>query len=283
MSTARRLDAHLHLWDPALGVYTWLTAGQGDLHRAFTAPQAAAELAAAGVDNAILVQAADDAQDTRAMLEVAAAHDWVAGVVGWVDLEQPAAAQQSLEEWSDSAAFCGVRQLVHDDARDDLLDLPGVRATLAVCARRGVPVDLPDAYPRLMGAATRLAQDLDELVVVIDHLAKPPRGSAAFEPWQHALRQLGGLPNVVAKVSGLEVSGQPWNSEAVRPAWDTALEAFGPERLMFGSDWPMTTVHAGYRGTVEVIAPLIGELSASEQSDLWWGTAARTYHLALTG
>lgn len=283
MTAAPRLDAHLHLWDPALGVYTWLTPDHGVLHGAFTAPQAASELEAAAVGHAVLVQAADSAVDTQAMLDVAAANGWVAGVVGWIDLERPDEARDAVERWSASPVFCGVRQLIHEDARADVLDLPAVRETLAVLARQGIPLDVPDAFPRQLGGATRAAASLDDLVVVVDHLAKPPRGSDGFEAWRLGLREIARHDNVVAKVSGLEIAGQPWGVNALRPVWETALDAFGPQRLMFGSDWPITVRTSGYQATVDVVGALIGELSPDEQADVWWRTGTRTYRLDLTG
>jgi L-fuconolactonase len=283
MTDSLRLDTHLHLWDPDLGVYTWLTPDHGVLNGAFTAAQAAAELEAAAVGHAVLVQAADSAVDTEAMLDVAAANDWIAGVVGWIDLERPDGARESLERWSASPAFCGVRQLIHDDERHDVLDLPAVRETLAVLAAHGIPLDVPDAFPRQLDGATRAAASLDELTVVVDHLAKPPRGSDAFETWRRGLREIARHDNVVAKVSGLERAGQPWTVDALRPVWETALDAFGPGRLMFGSDWPITVSSCGYPGTVDVVGTLIGELSPDEQADVWWRTGTRTYHLDLTG
>jgi L-fuconolactonase len=278
---ALRLDTHLHLWDPSLGVYTWLTPDHGPLYAAFTPAQAEGELRAGQVAKAVLVQAADAAADTRAMLAVAEVHDWVAGVVGWVDLEDPDGAAAALAEWSASTAFCGVRQLVHDDPRDDVLALPAVHETLKILAAQGIPLDVPDAFPRQLGGALAAASAVGDLVVVVDHLAKPPRGSDGMAAWERQLREIAQRENVVAKVSGLELAGRSWSAEAVRPVWEIALDAFGTDRLMFGSDWPITVTGAGYRGTVAVAGELIRELSPDEQADLWWRTGSRTYRLGL--
>ncbi|MGW5237299.1 amidohydrolase family protein [Monashia sp. NPDC004114] len=276
-----RLDTHLHLWDPTLGVYTWLTPDHGPLYAAFTPERAEAELRSARVDRAVLVQAADSAADTRAMLEVAQAHDWVAGVVGWVDLEDPGGAEAALAEWAASPAFCGIRQLVHDDPRDNMLGLTSVQQTLKILAAQGIPLDVPDAFPRQLEGARQAAQAVDDLVLVVDHLAKPPRGTKDLDAWERAVREVAQHENVVAKVSGLELAGQPWSADAVRSVWDIALDAFGTSRLMFGSDWPITVTGSGYAGTVMVLGELIGELSPDEQADLWWRTGSRTYRLGL--
>lgn len=251
----------------------------GPLHTAFTPAQAAVELAGSGIQRAILVQVADSAADTAAMLEVAADHDWVTGVIGWLDLEDPDGVDAELERWSGSPYLCGVRQLIHDDPRDDLLDLPHVRTTLKALAARGIPFDVPDAFPRQLGGATQAAAELDGLVIVVDHLAKPPRGTETMGEWERQLREVAVRENVVAKVSGLERAGQPWSLDAVRSIWEIALDAFGTSRLMFGSDWPMTVTGVGYAGTVNVVGDLIGELSPDEQADLWWRTGSRVYRL----
>lgn len=277
--TGSRLDTHLHLWDPALGVYDWLTPDLGLLYATFTAQDAEAELSAAGMHGAVLVQAADSPLDTAAMLDVATSNDWVLGVVGWLDLEDAEGAQESVEQWASSPHLCGVRQLIHDDPRDDVLDLPAVRATLATLATHGIPLDVPDAFPRQLGGALRAAQEVDDLVLVVDHLAKPPRGSEAMSAWESQMREIATHDTVVAKVSGLEIPGAEWSVEALRPVWDIALDSFGPQRLMFGSDWPVSIAGSGYAGLISVLGELISELSLDEQDDVWWRTATRVYGL----
>jgi L-fuconolactonase len=278
-----RLDTHLHLWDPAVGVYSWLKPGHGPLYAAFGPDDARAELEAAGVDAAVLVQAADSTVDTERMLAVADTHAWVAGVVGWVDLEKPDRARAELERLGDHPAFCGVRQLVHDDPRPDVLGLPAVRATLRLLVSRGVPFDVPDAFPRHLEAATRVAAEVDDLVVVLDHLAKPPRGTGRFGEWERQIRAAARHGNVVAKLSGLAVPGAPWTLDSLQPVWDVVLDAFGPTRLMYGSDWPVTVAGAGYSGTASLLGELVAQLSPSEQDDVWWRTGNRVYSLDLGG
>lgn len=275
-----RLDAHLHLWDPALGVYDWLTPDLGPLCAPFTAEQAKAELSAAGIHGAVLVQAADSVLDTAAMLDIAVGSDWVLGVVGWLDLEDSEGAHERVDEWASSPHLCGVRQLIHDDSRADVLDLPTVRATLATLAAHGIPLDVPDAFPRQLGGALAAAQQVDDLVLVVDHLAKPPRDTEAMDAWERQLREIAAHDSVVAKVSGLEIPDHEWSVQALRPVWEIALDSFGPQRLMFGSNWPMSVTGSGYIGTLGVLGELISELSPDEQDDVWWQTATRVYGLS---
>lgn len=275
-----RIDAHLHLWDLDRSRYAWLTADHGALHATFTAQQAREELVGCQVDHAVLVQAEDSERDTELMLEVAARNDWVAGVVGWVQLDDPAVAETQLDRWQQSSAFCGVRHLLHDDPRDDLLGVPSVRRSLRLLAQRGLPLDVPDAWPRNLSATAALAAAMPELTIVVDHLGKPPARSAEWAAWRTALAEVAACPNTVAKVSGLQVVGQPFTCEQVRPAWETALQLFGPARLMWGSDWPMTVQTVGYAGTWEVMSALFGELTPAEQQQLLAGTATAVYALA---
>jgi L-fuconolactonase len=273
------IDAHLHLWDLQRSAYEWITPALGPLHTTIRPERAREELRGCGVGRAVLVQAEDSVTDTEYMLEVAARYDWVVGVVGWVELEDPSVAADQLDDLQVDPAFRGVRHLVHDDPRDDFLHLPGVRTSLRLLAERGLPFDVPDAWPRHLAAVADLAAHLPELVVVVDHLGKPPYGRPDFGEWREVLARVAALPNTVAKVSGLQVPGEPFTVERIRPAWDAGLELFGPDRLMWGSDWPMTLLTAGYAGTWEVVSTLIDELTPDEQAKILAETATRVYGL----
>lgn len=280
VSTSRVIDSHLHLWDRRVSDYAWLGPQHGDLDADFDAERAQRVLSAAGVDAAVIVQADDSVADTRYLLGVAETFDFVAGVVGWIALEDPATASRQLEEYAGHPKFCGVRQLTHLDPRADVLSLPDVRRSLAIVAGAGLPFDVPDAWPRDLAVVADLADDLPDLVVVVDHLGKPPRGRAAdLGAWEADLRRVAERPNAVAKVSGLQRPGQPFTADALRPVLDVALDAFGASRLMYGSDWPMTVPEGGYHPHWQVIRALVGELSASEQEQLLAGTASAVYGL----
>jgi len=270
------IDTHLHVWDLDRGGYAWLGPQHGELYRSFGPDEAAAELAAAGVDLAVLVQAEDSVRDTAYLLEVAGKCDVVAGVVGWVQLDDPTIAEAQLAEYGD--ALVGVRHLVHDDPRDDFLALPEVRRSLALLAERGLPFDVPDAWPRHLAATAELTDALPGLTVVVDHLGKPPRGGD-LHPWAEALRAVAARPNTVAKLSGLQQPGQPFTAAALRPVVEIALEAFGADRLMYGGDWPMTVPAGGYAAHWDVIGDLVDELTEAERAAVLQGTATRVYAL----
>jgi L-fuconolactonase len=273
------LDAHLHVWDLSVCRYPWLTPELGELYATFPPELAAEQLATNGIPAAVIVQAEDSLAETDYLLSVADRHSWVAGVVGWLPLAEPDQAQAAMEERAADRRFRGVRHLVHDDPRADFLDLPAVRTSLRRVSAFGYPFDVPDAWPRHLAQAGRVARDVPELTVVIDHLAKPPLGRPDEPAWRQELARVGGYPNVVAKVSGLHLPGVPYTVEALRPAWELALEVFGANRLMFGSDWPICVPHGGYQPTFEVLTTLVGELSPAEQALVMSGTAARVYGL----
>ncbi|TNC24913.1 amidohydrolase family protein [Amycolatopsis alkalitolerans] len=269
-----KMDTHLHLWDLTVSEYAWLPAG-GPLHATFTAEQAKSELDSAGIDAAILVQAEDSEADTEFMLAQAGAHDWIAGVVGWIRLDEPATARGQLDRWQRDPAFRGVRHLVHDDPRDEFLELPAVRRSLAMLAERGLPFDVPDAWPRHLARTADLAAAVPDLTIVVDHLGKPPRDPAAFAAWLRTMREVAARPNTVAKVSGLQA--EPFTVNAVRPAFEAALDLFGPDRLMYGGDWPMTVHFGGYGPAWQIYSVLLDELSEAERARVLSGTANAVY------
>jgi L-fuconolactonase len=276
------IDAHLHLWNLDSGGYSWLTPDAGALYATFDAADAAGELARSTVDAAVLVQADDTDADTDAMLRVADENAWVAGVVGWVQLDDPEVARAQLERRVEHPAFRGVRHLVHDDPRDDFLDLPGVRRSLAQVADLGLAFDVPDAWPRHLAQVTGLAAALPDLTVVIDHLGKPPRGRDDFGAWRAEFQRAAACPNTVAKVSGLRQAGAGYSADALREVWELTLETFGPERMMWGSDWPITVPDGGYGPTFDVLAELIEELDAEGSAAVLGRTALRVYRIDAT-
>ncbi|WP_311212061.1 MULTISPECIES: amidohydrolase family protein [unclassified Arthrobacter] len=283
------IDSHLHLWTVDSFVtggvrpYGWLGPQHGALYRSFGEDEARERLEAAGVRGAVLVQADDTVADTEAMLAVAARNPWVLGVVGWIRLDSPSEAAEQLARFGAQPVFRGVRHLIHDDPRADFLDLPAVRESLAMVSARGLAFDVPDAFPRHLEAAVRLARDLPELTVVLDHLGKPPFGDPdVMDSWRADFRALGREPNAVAKLSGLHLPGVEYEPETLRPLFETAVEAFGPERLMIGGDWPVSTLGAPYGRTLDVLLELVSSLSPSEQDAVLEETAIRTYGLAVT-
>jgi L-fuconolactonase len=273
-----RVDAHHHLWDLSTGMYSWPTPAETAIHRTFTADELAPELEAAGVDATVVVQATDSLADTDAMLVAAEGHPWIAGVVGWLPLADRACAARELDRRR--GRLCGVRHLIHWERDERWLLGPKVQSGLGLLAREGLPFDVVAVFPRHLQLIPAVAAAHPDLVLVIDHLAKPPFRSEGWDRWVAEIRQAAHIPTVRAKVSGLDTAaGSGWTVDELRPAWDVVLEAFGPARLMFGSDWPVCLLASTYQEVVGATVELAAGLSAAEQARVMGGTAVETYRL----
>ena len=279
------VDAHHHLWDPTAASYPWLTDELAVINRTFTVDDLRPELQAAGVDATVLVQTRSSEDETRQVLEVAAGAPVVAGVVGWVDLTAPDVGERiaALRAGPGGERLVGIRHQVHDEEDPAWIARPDVRRGLEAVAGAGLAYDLLVRTRELPSAVEALAP-LDGLPVVLDHLAKPPFASGDLTAWAAALRLLAALPHVSAKVSGLvtEADWDTWSVDELRPAVDLALDVFGPERLMWGSDWPVSLLAAPYGRVKEVAEELVAGLSAGEHAAVFGGNATRTYRLEET-
>jgi L-fuconolactonase len=274
------IDAHLHLWDLEHGTYSWLSDAVAPINRTFTLAEAEPQLRAAGVDRVVLVQAASTTEDSVAMFDVAASSPLVAGVVAWVDLLHPIAVGDALDRWRDAGPLVGIRHLIHDEPDPDWLGQDTVRSSLAQLAARGFAYDVIGVLPRHLERALALADALPELRLVVDHLGSPPIGDDPSQ-WAHLITELGRRPNVWIKLSGLTTLGPGGRASAddLRPFVDRALDAFGPSRMLFGGDWPVSTLAGPYADTMATTFDLLAPLSAAERADVLGGTATRVYRL----
>jgi L-fuconolactonase len=199
-----------------------------------------------------------------------------------VDLTAPdvAVTLAGLRELPGGELLVGIRHQVQGEADPDWLCRPDVLRGLRAVADAGLRYDLL-TLPHQLPAAVRAATEIPELTFVLDHLSKPPIRTGGLEPWANRLRALGRLPNVACKLSGMVTEADPerWKAADLRPYSDIVLEAFGPERVMFGSDWPVCLLAASYGRVVEVARELTSHLSAAEQDAVFGGTAARAYGL----
>jgi L-fuconolactonase len=275
-----RVDAHHHFWDLESGLYAWPTAAEAAIHRTFTPEELAPELRAAGIDATVVVQATDSLADTDVMLDAAGQHPWIAGVVGWLPLSDSSAAEREIE--ARRGRLCGVRHLIHWDADPTWLIRADVQAGLSLLSEEHLPFDVVAVFPDHLPLVPAVAVAHPDLVLVIDHLAKPPFRSPGWDRWVEDIRRAASCPTVRAKVSGLDTAAGPgWTVDELRPAWDVALEAFGPDRLMFGSDWPVCRLVSSYGGVVSATRDLVAELTSREQDRVLGGTAIEVYRLPL--
>jgi L-fuconolactonase len=274
------VDAHLHLWDLEHGTYSWLSDAVAPINRTFAFAEVEPQLAAAGVDRVVLVQAAGTHEDSEAMFAVAAAQPMVAGVVAWVDLLHPEAVGDALDRWAARGPLVGIRHLIHDEADPDWLAQDAVHRSLAVLAARDLAFDVIGVLPRHLELALALADEQPDLRLVVDHLGTPPVGAEPGE-WGRLIDELGRRPNVFVKLSGLTTLGPSGRATAgdLRPYVDRALAAFGPSRMLYGGDWPVSTLATSYAETAAVTRDLLAPLAPAERDDILAGAAARAYRL----
>ncbi|WP_457030719.1 amidohydrolase family protein [Kitasatospora sp. P5_F3] len=277
-----RTDAHHHLWDLTRRPQGWLDGpDMAAVRRDFTTDDLAADAEAAGVDRTVLVQVLPDIEETAEFLALAATHDPIAGVVGWADLTsgQLPETLAGLRGGAGGEFLVGLRHLVQAEADPDWLDRPDVRRGLRVVADAGLAYDLL-TLPSQLPAAIRTVRALPELRFVLDHLSKPPIAAGTLEPWATRVRELAAEPNVFCKLSGMVTEAGPgWTAADLRPYADVVLDAFGPERVMFGSDWPVCLLRASYAEVTAAAEDLTAELTADERAQVFDGTAARAYGL----
>ncbi|MFE9995226.1 amidohydrolase family protein [Streptomyces avermitilis] len=277
------VDAHHHVWDLSVRDQDWITGPElRPLRRNFTVADLEPEARAAGVDRTVLVQTVTVTEETPEFLALAAESELIGGVVGWTDLTRPDVADElaRLAELPGGAYLRGIRHQVQGEPDPDWLLRPDVRRGLAAVAGAGLVHDLV-VLPHQLPACVKAAGGLPELTFVLDHLGKPPIASGTREPWATHVRELAALPNTVCKLSGMVTETGPgtWTADALRPYADTVLDAFGPGRLMFGSDWPVCTLAASYGQVIDVAHELTAALGADEREDLFSGTATRVYGL----
>jgi len=272
------IDAHQHFWayDPV--EFAWIEDHMAVLRQDFLPEELGALYQAQGVAGCVAVQARQTLAETEWLLELASAHPWIEGVVGWVDLlarDLPA----QLEAWQDQPRLKGFRHIAQAE-RDDFLSRPDIIAGIQALGKADYVYDILIFSPQF-GAVFDLVDACPDQPLVLDHLGKPAIKGGGFKVWASDIMALGQYPQVNCKLSGLvtEAHWTRWTPEELRPYLDVTLEAFGPERLMFGSDWPVCLLAASYAEVKGVIEAWVAELSETEQAAIWGGTASRVYRI----
>jgi L-fuconolactonase len=280
------VDAHHHVWDPAVRAQPWLHTDEAlaPLRRKFVATDLAGVAAQAGVTSTVVVQTVTEPTETPELLALARTGPLVAAVVGWTDLTQPGIgdAIADLKAAPGGEFLAGIRHPLLTEPDPGWLARSDVRRGLAALAAAGLTFDLV-VRPGQLASAVQAAAGTPELIFVLDHLGNvdvtasptPSANTVADEAWATSFRALAALPNTVCKLSG--VLGEA-SVERLRPYFDLALAVFGPRRLMFGSDWPVCTLQSSYSDVVARAVALIAGLSQSEQAAILAGTARGVYH-----
>ena len=273
------IDAHHHLWDLTKFDYPWIAPEWTQLRRNQLPADLKREIDAAGVDRTVLVQTQHSLDETRWFLDLAEANDFIAGVVGWVDLTDPAL-DRVIDEFASRPKLVGIRHVTQDEPDVNWIVREDVLRGLSILDKRGLAFDLL-FFPQHLRHAPALARRFPNLRMVIDHLAKPPIKTGKLSGWDADLRSAAQHPNIYCKLSGMitEADWRNWTPADLKPFIAHAIDCFGFDRLMFGSDWPVCLLAGSYQQTLDALRQATGPLSLSEQNQLLGLTATRFYGL----
>jgi L-fuconolactonase len=276
-----RIDAHQHFWRLGRGDYGWLTPALAPIYRDFEPADLEPLLRRTGIDRTVLVQAAPTVAETRFLLELAARTPFVAGVVGWAPLDAPNA-EEVVAELAGDARLRGIRPMLHDIPEVDWMLRSAVSAGLRAIAVRNLTFDALVRPPHLP-SLRRLLDRHPDLRVVIDHGAKPDVAAGrttSWAPWADDMAHLARDTRSWVKLSGLVTEdGASWSVERLRPYVDHVLHHFGPDRVIFGSDWPVVTLRAGYAEWLAAVEALLGGLERSARDRVLGENAVACYRL----
>lgn len=291
----KRIDTHQHFWQLSRGDYSWLAIakepdGLDPIRRDFMPEDLLDQLSQHGVEKTILIQATDTVAETNFLLNLASQHDWIAGVIGWVDMQNPSSSTQ-LEVWARHPKFKGIRPMLQDIADIDWIARAPHDDVVRTLVRLGLRFEAL-VLPQHLAPLLRFVERWPELSVVIDHAAKPQMAEGWTAEWAHVWRagmhKLSQMPNIHCKLSGLltetgvgaHTQGDFQEStHRIEPAWEDLLTWFGTDRILWGSDWPVLELAADYTKWVEMMQRLLKGLSQVDQSKIWYDNASSFYQL----
>lgn len=279
-----KIDAHHHFWDLTRSEfdYNWLSAaGNEAICQTYLPETLTKHLQAVGVDKTVLVQTQHSLLENDWALALASENDYIAGVVGWIDLAASDAEEQLLR-YKDHDKFVGIRHITQDEPDDNFIIREDILNGLEILEKHSIPFDLL-FYVKHLHHAQQLGTQFTNLPMVIDHLAKPEIKDQRLDNWEANIKAAAQFPNIMCKLSGMvtEADWEQWKPADLKPFIEITLEAFGPERCMFGSDWPVCELAASYEDVYNVLAETVGNLSETEQASIFGGTANRFYRLGL--
>lgn len=278
-NSSQVIDSHHHFWDVGMRDYQWMPPGESVLRRNYLPEDLAPALQQGGVDKTVIVQAHQSVEETTWMLDIAGNSDFVAGVVGWVDLTADDVGD-TLDELQANPWFKGVRHIWHDEPDDDWLARPGPVNGLREVAARGLAYDFL-VRPQHLKYVPEIMDKVPDLRSVIDHIAKPLIAEKTVEPWLEDLREVANIPGMMCKVSGMvtEADMDNWTPDDLAPYVAHVLGMFGYNRLMYGSDWPVCLQAGSYQQVIGAARTTLSSLTPEESAAVFGENAARFYRL----
>ncbi len=274
-----RIDAHQHFWKYDAAQYAWISDNMSVIRRDFLPEDLASEMKLSGIDASIAVQAAG-AGETEWLLELANASPFLVGVVGWVPFTDPRVGSE-IERLARNPKLRGLRHVIQDEPDPNYILRDDFNAGIRQVTEAGLVYDVL-ILERHLPPAIQFVDRHPNQLFVLDHIAKPRIKAGETSPWRENIQELARRPNVYCKISGMvtEANWTQWTPEQLRPYIETVLEAFGANRLMFGSDWPVCLVATSYKKWVRVVEDALQSLSGPEQQRIWGDTAREAYGLA---
>lgn len=273
-----RIDCHQHYWKIRRGDYSWIRADDRILYRDYLPADLKPALARHGIEKTIVVQAAQTVAETDFLLELAAEDDSIAGVIGWLDMEGPEVVRQ-LDRYRGRAKFLGLRPVIQDLDDDQWIVRPPVLTALRQVAEAGLAFEFL-TYPRHLPYVVQALEAVPGLRAVIDHLSKPEIRSGKLEPWKPWMSRVADYPNLYCKLSGMitEADPQNWRVDDLRPYVEHVMHCFGPERVMFGSDWPVCLLAGSYDQVVGAVEEILSLRRGEELEEKLFGENARRFY-----
>ncbi len=276
---AEVIDAHHHLWSYKSSDFAWITSDMSVIARDFLPNHLHAELQRAHVDGTVAVQAIQTVEETEWLLSLARECSYLRGVVGWAPICS-ASFPTFLDRFKHQKKLKGLRHVIQDEPDDNFILRSDFNRGISAMAGSGLVYDIL-IFAKHLPAAIQFVDRQPNQVFVLDHIAKPPIKAAILEPWRSHIRQLAERKNVFCKISGVvtEANWSEWRVEDLQPYVDVILEAFGPERLMAGSDWPVCLLATTYSNWFATLHKILHSLSASEKENIFGNVASYVYHL----
>ncbi len=276
-----RIDAHHHLWNFEAKEYGWISDQMAVLRRSFTPDDLKAELDAHGISYSVAVQARQTLEETQFLLDAAAKHPFIKGVVGWAPLVNPDV-EKDLEHFASDKTLRGIRHILQDESDEHYMLREDFNQGISQLAKFNLAYDVL-IFERHLPQTIEFVDRHPGQRFVVDHLAKPRVKYHAVSPWREHLTELAKREHVYCKISGLatEANHKSWTKPQLRVYMDIVLEAFGPKRVMFGSDWPVCLLAISYSQWVDLVSEALAKLSEDEQARVWAGTAKEAYQLSV--
>lgn len=279
------IDTHIHIWNFSKARYAWLENNTSILNRNYDIEELQRERKKAGVTGGVFVQAANNAEDTAWMLDIADREGWIHAVVGWLPLNDPAATEKLLvKKYKKHPLFKGVRHLIHDEADPRWLLQPKVLESLKVLAEHDICYDIVGILDDHIETALQVAHKIPHLRMIFDHLNQPPM-QGYFGRWGQLMEVAATHPNFYAKISGLGTASKKvnnWSVEDIKPCIEFALEHFGVERCCVGGDWPVSLLAGSYTHTIETYKKVLSELLDEEGlKKVYTSNAIRFYNMKI--